>query len=128
MYPKVAQQLARHSTINLTMDRYTHLENKQVTDALDKLPAVYHIDRDEDQKSESEGELLVPILVLASDFSCLESSSTVSDSNQEPIKEETPIPFSAEDLGVVCLNVSSNDTSSGGGIRTPDTRIMIPLL
>ncbi len=28
----------------------------------------------------------------------------------------------------VCLDVSSYDTSSGGGIRTPDTRIMIPLL
>ncbi|WP_299468422.1 hypothetical protein [uncultured Gimesia sp.] len=32
-----------------------------------------------------------------------------------------------EDAGVfVCLDVPSSDTSSGGGIRTPDTRIMIP--
>ncbi|QDT79263.1 hypothetical protein Mal35_27180 [Gimesia maris] len=41
------------------------------------------------------------------------------------VKKTTP-ESQLQDSGVVCLDVSSNDTSSGGGIRTPDTRIMIP--
>lgn len=36
--PKVAQQLARHSTITLTMDRYTHLPSEQLTRAVGLLP------------------------------------------------------------------------------------------
>jgi len=38
VHPKVAQTLARHSTITLTMDRYTHLGLHDQTAALDKLP------------------------------------------------------------------------------------------
>ena len=36
--PKVAQTLARHSTITLTMDRYSHTNRGQLTDALSALP------------------------------------------------------------------------------------------
>ncbi len=35
-----AQTLARHSTITLTMDRYTHLALADLTSALDRLPAL----------------------------------------------------------------------------------------
>jgi integrase len=38
VHPKVAQALARHSTIGLTMDRYTHLGLHDEAAALDKLP------------------------------------------------------------------------------------------
>jgi integrase len=38
VHPKVAQVLARHSSITLTMDYYTHLDVLDVTGALDKLP------------------------------------------------------------------------------------------
>jgi hypothetical protein len=38
--PKVAQMLARHSTISLTMDRYTHLGIVDLVDGLKRLPAV----------------------------------------------------------------------------------------
>ena len=38
VHPKVAQQLARHSTITLTMDRYTHTNRGQLVDALSALP------------------------------------------------------------------------------------------
>jgi integrase len=40
VHPKVAQVLARHSTITLTMDHYTHLDVLDVTGALDKLPGL----------------------------------------------------------------------------------------
>jgi excisionase family DNA binding protein len=40
VHPKVAQVLARHSTIKLTMDYYTHLDVFDVAGALDKLPEI----------------------------------------------------------------------------------------
>ena len=38
--PKVAQTLARHSTITLTMDRYAHLRVGDLVEGLKKLPAI----------------------------------------------------------------------------------------
>jgi integrase len=38
VHPKTAQRLARHSTITLTMDRYTHLRRDDLADALKTLP------------------------------------------------------------------------------------------
>lgn len=38
VHPKVAQQLARHSTITLTMDRYSHTVIGDLADGLDALP------------------------------------------------------------------------------------------
>ena len=38
VHPKTAQMLARHSTIGLTMDRYTHTYRGQLSDALKMLP------------------------------------------------------------------------------------------
>jgi integrase len=38
VHPKDAQALARHSTITLTMDRYTHVRHANLQAALDKLP------------------------------------------------------------------------------------------
>jgi len=38
VYPKVAQQLARHSTVKLTLDRYTHTFQGELKTALNRLP------------------------------------------------------------------------------------------
>ncbi|MGD0138497.1 MAG: tyrosine-type recombinase/integrase [Tepidisphaeraceae bacterium] len=38
VHPKTAQRLARHSTITLTMDRYTHLRREDLAGALEVLP------------------------------------------------------------------------------------------
>lgn len=38
--PKVAQALARHSTITLTMDRYTHLGMEDLVEAVERLPGM----------------------------------------------------------------------------------------
>jgi integrase len=38
--PKVAQTLARHSTIGLTMDRYTHLGIDDLVAGLKRLPTM----------------------------------------------------------------------------------------
>jgi len=39
VHPKVAQSLARHSTIALTMDRYTHTAWQDMSDAVSQLPS-----------------------------------------------------------------------------------------
>ena len=119
VHPKIAQQLARHSTITLTMDRYTHSQDQRILEALEQMPAVSDAQRAE--------KFTLPFTQEIG-FCCPETSLPVTELEQEPVKEETPKPINAEDLGVVCLDVSSYDTSSGGGTRTPDTRIMIPLL
>ena len=38
VHPSVAKELARHSTIELTMDRYTHVAQEQMAKALGELP------------------------------------------------------------------------------------------
>lgn len=40
VHPKVAQKLARLSTITLTMDRYRHLDLAELGDALQRLPGL----------------------------------------------------------------------------------------
>ena len=42
VHPKTAQTLARHSTITLTMDRYSHVYRGELTTALDSLPDLSH--------------------------------------------------------------------------------------
>jgi integrase len=39
VHPKAAQMLARHSTITLTLDHYTHLDRREAARALKRLPA-----------------------------------------------------------------------------------------
>jgi integrase len=46
VHPKVAQTLARHSTITLTMDRYTHLAVADVSGALECLPELPTVGQD----------------------------------------------------------------------------------
>ncbi len=43
--PKVAQGLARHGTIGLTMDRYAHSDAKELSEALESLPNLDSYDR-----------------------------------------------------------------------------------
>jgi len=38
--PKVAQTLARHSDISLTMNVYTHIEEDEQIDAINSLPSI----------------------------------------------------------------------------------------
>ena len=45
VHPKVAQQLARHSTITLTMDRYSHMKLADLTSAVSTLPSIIHSPR-----------------------------------------------------------------------------------
>ncbi len=68
--PKVAQTLARHSDINLTMNTYTHIEMQKQVEAIQSLPAP-------PEKRPAAEKLVVP-LVQSADTSFQQPSDTVN--------------------------------------------------
>ena len=113
-HPKVVQTLMRHSTINLTMDTYGHLFPSQESDAVNRLERLFQNDSASDS---SQGA------TLCESEAHLDENETVSPDLKA---KEKPLLHGAE-----CISLRQDaalETSSGGGIRTPDTRIMIPLL
>src|SRR5262249_9229869 len=44
VHPKIAQTLARHSTITLTLDRYTHVGLHDLAASVNSLPAIPHVE------------------------------------------------------------------------------------
>ena len=65
VHPKLAQQLARHSTIALTMDRYTHLGLIDMNSALESLPNITAPDSQTMRATGTTDD--------AADFSCTKS-------------------------------------------------------
>ena len=102
VHPKVAQQLARHSTITLTMDRYTHVALAEVAGALDRLPEVA-LDGVEKQSQEPKPPVLSPWpkyanrlavgLAVNGAFSCPKSATPVRRGADWPQGQETTQPL-----------------------------------
>jgi integrase/recombinase XerD len=107
--PKVAQALARHSTITLTLDRYTHLRAGDERRALEKLPDLGAAGALEQSATGTDGDTC--------SASCSASPEHSQGATMRRVETETPAREAADAV-----------LGSGGGIRTPDTRIMIPLL
>ncbi len=125
IHPKTAQTLARHSTITLTMDRYTHTVLETQKAAVAQLPDLSLPTAAEVRATGTDGES-----VLAS---CLASESGEHATRRDPkrqkrstgAKRETPLE--AQERPALA-GVAASEDGSGGGTRTPDKRIMIPLL
>ncbi len=84
VHPKVAQQLARHSTIGLTMDRYTHLSVHDVAAAIDRLPGLPGVEEPtaEPQKATgTDGRLAHPL--------ALELAQTVDSASHRVASADT---------------------------------------
>lgn len=119
IHPKVAQQLARHSTIGLTMDRYTHLSIVDVTAAIDKLPCppVDEKPADGQQKATgTDGRLAHPLalgLARKPFIACYGSASDdAGDVRSGSIKSND-----SKDFGVNWLPSSANDQIRPAGIE-----------
>ena len=131
---KAAQTLARHSTVTLTMDRYAHAGLKDTAKALDRLPGLPGTTASPHAavQAATDGEdlpgRLSPGLVPTGDFSCPGLSSNGNGVLADATEVDFPKPLSFMEFGATCHQVTLLDMSSGGGTRTPDTRIMIPLL
>ncbi len=79
LHPMLAQQLARHSTITLTMDRYSHVGLLDMTAALASLPT---ISVPESQTMRATGTMDQE----ASDFGCTNSCTRPAEiSRSQPI-------------------------------------------
>jgi len=138
VHPKLAQSMARHSDVNLTMGIYSHVEVAEQADAINALPAPpplpVSIEAADSQStstasvSDSDSEIVAPIVAPTSDFGRL--CESVADYNCPPEGAEGSAqnPLPQQELVILCQALATDDLSSGGGIRTPDTRIMIPLL
>ena len=127
--PKVVQSLMRHSDISLTMDTYGHLSPTVETEAAQRLGDL--IDRalrpGQEARSQEEEEVQRHAQRTCRDTMQQDAAtcSLISTSGSEATTLNPLIPRSL-DSAVQLYATEFN--SSGGGIRTPDTRIMIPLL
>lgn len=91
VHPKTAQALARHSTITLTMDRYTHTVLGEQVDALaslPKLPSAHELASPADRSKAGEGRPTLPIgepLETATSVPVLESADVRATGTEGPI-------------------------------------------
>jgi len=138
-HPKVVQAVMRHSSIVLTMDTYGHLfpgsEAAAVAGLRDLLAvpvaeALRATGTDDFVASESDG-------VCSGAQRCAQqleretlrdTREALRDRDAETAERESPKPFGGTDLGDESPRIAEPCESSGAGTRTPDTRIMIPLL
>jgi integrase len=145
VHPKDAQALARHSTITLTMDRYSHVTVCDMSAALDRLPELPgaeptadalamratgtdgRSDRDTRAATDSSGTenpVALPVALNVA-LSAVPPCSELSQTDREasgPAHAKTPV-FPAS-FGVF----RGENEDRPGGIRTPDQGIMSPLL
>jgi integrase len=134
--PKVAQTLMRHSTITLTLDRYSHVGLYDTAGALDRLPAIPGPSPQTEPTSiratGTDGGHINDLVghYLATGGEGNRGNVRDSDVMTELNPQMETGCNSLEMKGVEGLRgeVMGSVSSSGGGTRTPDTRIMIPLL
>lgn len=129
--PKEAQTLARHSSITLTMDRYSHLQRLEIDSAMRRLPDLPRPATPQAATGTDGGAIadnrtpsVTRIVTRPTDKTC--------DGLRTVDATERGEPGSADPGLTARMMRNENDcerlkASSGGGIRTPDTRIMIPL-
>lgn len=105
VHPKVAQQLARHSTIHLTMANYTHLDTADLAGALNTLPPLLrdenHWPKNWPTEVGNEGQ---------------NGSLPVKTAGGEEKGQETPNPLQDKGFSNVCHQLSerrARDSKSG---------------
>lgn len=129
MSPKEAQTLARHSSITLTMDRYSHLQKLEIESAMHQLPDLPEKTSESEQATGTDGKpaaaLVARMVAHNPDIQCDsvrrietngldQSESGESDLTAQLMRFESD----CEPLKVI----------TPGGIRTPDLSIRSALL
>ena len=130
VHPKVAQQLARHSSISLTMDRYTHLQSDDVANALHELPELpsnqHRPGKPESQEGAWEVQMVAP-LVAPTDvvsWQLMIHPGTNPVALQTATSKQNPLPDKGFDA--VCHPLTTDDISEADGTRTRNHRIDSP--
>jgi hypothetical protein len=140
-HPKVAQTVMRHQSITLTMDTYGHLFPGQeadavarlrsmLTDAGDTLPSEALRATGTDDLAIDDPDVaqrMAQRMAQRAERETRRAAANGCDGASEgDTQKKSPKPLQIADLGDCVREGASWDASSGGGIRTPDTRIMIP--
>jgi len=137
--PAVAKTLARHSTITLTMDRYTHTLIADERAALDKLPTIEPQAADQALAAtgtEGGGEESAAHLQRAERPACPQvTPSDVIDQRDMDREDVAPVdrkPRKDKDFGNACHEMTASETvgeeNAPPGTRTPDPLIKSQLL
>ena len=126
--PKVAQTLARHSTITLTMDRYAHVALHDQTSALESLPGLPEVEHKDALAATGTDEEFPLQFPLEGDFPC---QHVATDGNGASVVDNHRFgPNSVNDVefGNECQTPVSDWQSTPGRNRTCNLRIRSPLL
>jgi len=133
VHPKVAQALARHSTITLTLDRYSHTVLTDLSEAVSVLPDLDAADASEaGQRRQVVGagpvnnsNLVVPMVVPDARKKAVSAATCCNENVTLHKNEKGPKPgLSAANFN----ELQSASSTAPRGIRTPDPRIKNPLL
>ncbi len=128
VHPKTAQALARHSTITLTMDCYTHVALTEMSAALKQIPDVPKLPTQTGAKGDQRNPELAVKLTVTPANSCQSVARVDAKPRRDDSQTERRKPRQDKEFDTKRERLSPIVKSSGGGTRTPDTRIMIPLL
>ncbi len=125
--PKVAQTLARHSTIGLTMDLYTHTDAASQRDAIDALPDYRESEASEARATGTDGGEILPLFLptLPGENGSNRYQTGQSDSPDEE-RENAEMPANTlendDDSGMLCAA-----RASGGMADASDLKSDVPL-
>jgi len=119
VHPKTAQELARHSDINLTMSRYTHSRLEQQSEAVQRLPDLSVEERAQARKTgTSSGVHLGSHLATQGGSDQIDGDQS-RQAEGEDAEDEKALEVPEK---VVSGHSAKVKTGGGRGIRTPGTR------
>ncbi len=134
VHPKVAQTLARHKKLELTMNVYTHTHTEDLVEALATLPALPGGPADgadgADGKSVTRTgtddlESVAPYVALDGDIPCQSVAVDGSDNDAPGATADERKPLETSALSSDSHDMSANE---GDGARTRNLRIDSPVL
>lgn len=115
VYPKLAQSLARHSTITLTMDRYAHVEASECRQALFGLPKISASQAvAKDSRIQGPEKSVAQMVAQTSDVTCPSPSHHGTEAHRKGGDDNSAQSADESQVGTHCRHL----TSSRGGIRT----------
>ncbi len=127
--PKMAQSIARHSDVNLTLNVYSHVGIGEQAAAIQSLPGPPLLfGSGGSQSAELADQKFAHGFAQTPDSASLSVSLVGTDASPKSGERRCTKDLPPKQLVILCHALTPDDLSSGGGIRTPDTRIMIPLL
>jgi site-specific recombinase XerD len=114
VHPKLAKELARHSTITLTMDRYSHVGLLDMNSALESLPGIPTCSTDDNREvATGTDQSLVATLVATIPAEC-RSSHALSEANPETKTARITGPKSLPDEELPPLVITPDEMRAQG--------------